>query len=425
MIQKIKNTLQSKDNKRMISNTISLSSLQFLNLIFPLITFPYLVSVLGVEKFGLLALSSAVIIWFQMITRYGFELSGVRSISILRDNHDKLVDNFSAIMSVKIILMVFSFLLLNIFIFSIEKFSNDWILYYVTFGLVVGDVLFPSWFFQGMEDMKWITYLNIGVRTFFTILIFVFIKTTEDYIYVPILNSIGMIIAGMVSLYIIKTKFDVSFKIQKISNVILQFKDGWYIFTSRIAVSMYTTVNVILLGYFTNNTIVGYFSIANRLISITVILVNSFTQAIYPNLAQEYSKSKEVFYKKFKKILLYMFPVLVFITISSIIAVNFILPFLVEDNAGRIISIFIILSCMIILIPYGALFTSYLVIIEKTKSLNKIVILSAILNITLVPWIIYLFQLNGLVIFMVVLQIFTITMCVNIYLKTKENYARI
>ncbi len=424
MITKIKDTFKSEDNKRILSNTISLSSLQFLNLLFPLITFPYLVSVLGVEKFGLLALSSAVIMYFQIITKYGFELSGVQQISANRDNNEKLIEIFSSIISVKIILMLFTFVILNIFIFSIEKFFNDWLLYYVTFGLVLGDVLFPVWFFQGMEDMKWITYLNIGVRIFFTVLIFVFIKNVEDYIYVPILTSIGMIIAGMISLYIINTKYNIKFKIQSLLSIIFQFRNGWYIFTSRIAVSMYTTVNVILLGYFTNNTIVGYFDIANRLINITVTLINSFTQAIYPNLAQEYSKSKEVFYNKFKKILLYMFPILVFITLSAIIAVNLILPLLVEGNVERIISIFMILSCIIVLIPYGALFTYHLVITNHNKLMNKIIFTIALLNIILVVPAIYVFNEIGLIITMVTIQLSTFFINFKYFNKIQKGYIK-
>jgi PST family polysaccharide transporter len=342
LISQLKAQLKKESNKKIISNTFSLSGLRAINLIFPLITFPYLVKVLGVEKFGLLAFSSAIIMYLQMLTRYGFDLTGVKDISVNRSDKAKVVEIFSSIMSVRIILMIFSFLFLNLVVFSIDKLSNDWLLYYITFGLVIGDVLFPTWFFQGMEEMKWITYLNIGVRIFFTALIFVFIKAEIDFLYVPILNSVGMIIAGLISLYVIKRKFNVIFKPQSLDRIILEFKTGWYIFTSRISVSMYTTVNVIILGFFTNNMIVGYFDIANRIVKIITTLFNSFTQAIFPNISNQYEKSTDTFYVNFKKILYGMLPVLIALTIISNIVLVYFLPYLVKDNTSEIIYIFIV-----------------------------------------------------------------------------------
>lgn len=398
---------KKESNKKIISNTLSLSSLRVINLIFPLITFPYLVKVLGVENFGLLAFSSAIIMYFQIITRYGFDLTGVKDISANRDDHAKIVEIFSSIMSVRIILMLVSFLFLNLVIFSIGKLSDDWLLYYITFGLVIGDVIFPTWFFQGMEEMKWITYLNVGIRIFFTVLIFVFIKTEIDFLYVPILNSVGMIIAGLISLYVIKRKFNVVFKLQSFARISSEFRAGWYIFTSRISVSMYTTVNVIILGYLTNNMVVGYFDIANRIIKIITTLFNSFTQAIFPNISNLYEKSTESFYISFEKILYGMLPVLMVLAVASNIIVINVLPYLVEENLNEVINIFMILSVTIVLVPYGALFTQFLVITNEKKLLNGIVNKSLIINLILVIPSIVLWNGVGLAVAMLAVQIFT------------------
>ena len=267
MIKKIKNIANTEDKKRLMSNFFSLSVLQGANYILPLITLPFLVRVLGVEYFGLLAFATTTVMYFQILTDYGFNLTATREISIHRDNKEKVIEIFSSVMTIKIILMFVSFFLLSILVFSFEKFSQDALVYFLTFGTVVGQVLFPVWFFQGMERMKYITYLNILSKVIFTIAIFVFVKEQSDFYLVPLLTSIGFLVAGIWSLYLVRKEFGVSFEFQTYFTIKKYFIDGWDVFVSRIFVSLYTTINIFLLGLFTNNTVVGYYAIAEKIVN--------------------------------------------------------------------------------------------------------------------------------------------------------------
>jgi Polysaccharide biosynthesis protein. len=135
-------------------------------------------------------------------------------------------------MIIKLALMILSLILMSIIIFSFEKFKQDWIVYYLTFGMVVGQVLFPTWFFQGMEKMKYITFLNILAKVIFTVAIFVFVKEASDYLYVPILNSLGFIIAGILGLWIVFRDFEISFKVPSLEILKYHLKDGFPLFLS-------------------------------------------------------------------------------------------------------------------------------------------------------------------------------------------------
>ena len=199
----------SRESKRFFSNFLSLGILQGANYIFPLITLPYLVRIIGAEKFGLLAFATTTITYFVIITDFGFNLSATREISINRDNKKKIIEIFSAVFFIKIILLFFAFFLLTFFIIFFQKFKKDALVYFLTFGTVVGQVLFPIWFFQGMEKMKYITFLNIFSKSIFTFSIFVFVKEPNDYLLVPVLTSLGYIIYGIFALFIIKKNFKV------------------------------------------------------------------------------------------------------------------------------------------------------------------------------------------------------------------------
>jgi len=305
MIEKFK---KSEDAKRLFSNFISLTILQGTNYLLPLLTLPYLVRVLGPEKYGLIVFAQAFIQYFNILTDYGFNLSATREVSIHRENKEKIFEIFSSVMIIKLGLLTLSFLIMTVVVFSFEKFRKDWSVYYLTFGVVIGQVLFPVWFFQGMERMKYITFLNILAKLIFTVAIFVFIHKASDYIYVPLINSLGFIVAGILALWIVFRNFGISFKIPSISEIKRELKEGWYIFISTIGISFYRNFNTFILGLFTNNLIVGYYAIAEKILKAIQGLQVPVGQALFPFLSKEFKKFKskqsiEFLFKNLKIIL--------------------------------------------------------------------------------------------------------------------------
>ena len=294
MLNKFKQKLTcTEEKKRLAGNIISLGVMQGANYILPLLTLPYLVRVLGPEYFGLLAFATATNSYFILITDYGFNLSATRQISIHRDDKDKVNEIFSSVMMIKTGLMFLSFALIALLLVSFEKFSQHWEVYLMTFGMVIGQVLFPVWLFQGMERMKYITYLNIGAKAFFTVCIFIFVQNEADYLLVPLLTALGFIVAGIWSLYIVKKEFNVSFAWQSIATLKLQLEEGWHVFFSSMAISLYTISATFILGLLTNNTIVGYFAGADKVVQAVKGLYQPVSQAIYPLIGKKIHEDKQ------------------------------------------------------------------------------------------------------------------------------------
>lgn len=268
-------------------------------MLLPLITFPYLVRVLGIENFGLVNFSLSVIGYFNILVSFGFELSATKEISINRDNRQKVSEIFSSVTFIKSGMFILSFLILTTLIFCVDSMKKDVLLYYATFGIVLGNVLFPTWFFQGVEKMKFITIITVITRIIFTILIFVLIKGKDDFIFVPLLNSIGAILGGIIALRIIFKTYAIKLYIPQQNVIFQQLKNSYYFFISRVANNGSRYFATTVIGAHFGNKIVGYYSLVEKLFYAFTTIGGLVSQTIYPHM----SRTKDL--RFLKKILLF------------------------------------------------------------------------------------------------------------------------
>lgn len=387
--------IDSDDKKRLISNFISLLVLQGSNYILPLLTLPYLVRILGVEYFGLLAFATATIAYFQILTDYGFNLTATKEVSIHRNDKQKLVEIFSSVMIIKFLLMLLSFVILCIVVFSFDRFRKDYLVFILSFGMVIGQVLFPVWFFQGMEKMKYVTYLNILAKSIFTVAIFLVVKEQSDYYIVPLLTSIGFIISGLLAFYLIKKEFDISFKLQSFKTIKYYLVDGWHVFLSRFYISVYTTTNIILLGIFTNNTIVGYYSIAEKIVMAIGGLFEPANQTLYPYLVKIYHNNLKQFTTMLKKISISYLCIVIFLFIMAEIFRNQLIYLVAGKHSESISSILFILLFLLFNSPFGSLYSNSLIIMHRKSEFLKVMNCTIILNFIIVVPSLYFYGVIG------------------------------
>jgi PST family polysaccharide transporter len=297
--RKAANRLQSLRGtgvRRLAENVLSLAMLQAAAYLMPLITLPYLVRVLGADKFGLVAFAQAVTQYFIILSDFGFNLSAPRDIASHRDDLEKVSRIFSSVMIIRLALMTVEFGLLFLLVNVVGRLAQDPLIFLLSYGLVLGNVLFPVWFYQGMEKMKYSTALALVARSIFVVLIFVFIKEQADYYLVPVLNSLGIIVAGIMSLGMAVKKFRVSFLWPGVPMLRSQIRDSAQFFLSRVSVSVYSSLNTIVLGFAATNKVVGYYAAAEKLFIAMRSAFYPLVQSLYP-----YMSSRENV-KLFKKV---------------------------------------------------------------------------------------------------------------------------
>ncbi|HED38769.1 MAG TPA: flippase, partial [Ignavibacteria bacterium] len=378
----IKEIFNSPTKKRLVENFFSLSFLQISNYLLPLITLPYLVRVLGPEKFGLLAFYQSFIQFFYIITDYGFNFSATRDISIHREDKAKISLIFCTVMIVKTILVLFSLFVVTIIVLTISKFSKEWLVIYLSFGFVIGQALFPRWFFQGVEKMKLLSIMSILAKLFFTVLVFIIIKKPSDYIYVPLLNSLGLILVGIISLIFVKKSFKVKIVKPSLAELKHQIKEGWHLFISTLATSLYTTANSFILGLFTNNTVVGYYSAAEKIIRAIQDLISPIFYTVYPYLSKLVNESREKALDFIKQILKYVSFFTFIISIIVFIFAEFISRIVLGNNFNNSIIIIKILTIIPFLGGINIILTSLTMLsFNYKKEFSKIIITAGLINV--------------------------------------------
>jgi len=398
----------TETRKRLAENFLSLSILQGLNYILPLITLPYLVRVLGPEKYGLIAFAQAFIGYFMILTDYGFNLSATREISINREDKQKVSEIFSSVLTIKFFLCILSFLILVSLLF-IPKFKKDWLVYIFTFGMVLGNVLFPVWFFQGMEKMRYITILNIVAKSIFTVCIFIFIKKMSDFLYVPLINSLGYLVAGVLSLKIVFKNFAVKFVIPSFEDIKHQLKEGWHIFISQINISFFNNTNAVILGIFTNNTIVGYYSAAEKLIRVVMSLQIPMLNSIYPTMSRLINEDIKKSINFARKILIYGSCGYLILLISLLIFSHKIILMVLGNNFENSEIIFKVLLIIPLTVFINNIYgTQFLLNIGHSDEFSRVIIFSGLTNLILCPILTYFYNYIGTALSWVIVEIFVL-----------------
>ena len=280
-------------NNRVIENILSLTTIKGLEYILAFVMFPYLVRVLQVEKYGLIVFSQSIVNYFTLLTDYGFNLLAPKEIA----QHDSIEQRsriFTDIFAAKIVLLILWSAIFFIGLLLMEYFNEtDFKLYLVVYITVIGNVLFPVWFFQGIQRMRYITIVNIIARAFSVISIFMFVHEPDDYLLAAFCQSITPIVATICSWIVIVRNYPEVVCYPTMYGIKKVIKDAWPIFVSNIAINLYTASNIVFLGIITNNTVVGYFSGAKKIIDNITQLFSPISQAIYPYVSNKVTESRD------------------------------------------------------------------------------------------------------------------------------------
>lgn len=376
------------DKKILIENFISLSSLKVITYVLPLISLPYLTRIIGVEKYGMISFSAAIIVFFQAFVDYGFNYTGIRDIAKFKNNKEKVDEIFSSILIIRLIFTLISAIILAVAIFIIPDLQGYEVLLFYTFLIVPATVLFPEWFFQAQETMKYVTIFTVFSRLIFTLLIFIIITTPDDYVYVPLLNSLGSLFAGIAAMAFIFFKFKVKVVFPAFLTLKHYITTGFDMFLSLIFPNFYTNISTILIESYWGKTATGVFSAGYKVIGLTSSIADVVSRVAYPYLARRLDKHS--LYVRVTLIMNVLLSIILYTCSNLIVMLLFGQAF---SDAIIIVKIMSITPVFLFLMnAYG---TNYLVLINKEQVLRKIIVSVSVIGSILSFILIYKYSYFG------------------------------
>ncbi len=303
-------------NKSLIQNFSYITIMQIFLLIAPLITYPYLIRILGRELYGIVLTAQMLVSYASLLIDFGSNSVCAKHVSINRNNIIKLSEIVSSVLCIRVLLCLICFSIYCVIVFLVPIYREYWLLFLLTYGLTINDLLFPQYFFQGKEHMGIITIINIIIKLIFILLVFYVVKTAADYIMIPLLYTTGYALGAIIALFIIFKKEKLRFYIPKISKMFVYVKDSSAIFATDIISTVKDKFNYMLVGSFTGMSNVVIYDLALKLNSLVTKPLNIICIVLFPRFSMNHN------IEKVKKVML----ISLLISIFIVSIVNLFLP---------------------------------------------------------------------------------------------------
>lgn len=318
----MKKMINKLKNSKVFKNSIWLTILQVVNTVIPVLTIPYITRVLGTNEYGAFSIALNWILYLQVLVEFGFGLSGSRKVAIMSDNKDNkdLEQLFNNIISSRIVLLIISFVALNI-IALISSFSMKiYLCMLILFVMIIGTTFQLTWLFQGKQDMKFITIINVISRAISVALIFIMVNQKQDIYLYCLLYSITLLLSSCISIVIAKKKYNLKFKFSKLKEIKREISDAKYLFASSAMTKVFSGFGTTILGIFSTNSITGIFSAIYKIPYVLTMFFSPISQALYPYNSAKFKKSYNDGIQSVKKVCV---PIIILFAIPSIIIILF------------------------------------------------------------------------------------------------------
>lgn len=371
------------NNISSIKNFIYMFLAKGIDLFMPLIIIPILVARIGMENYGIIAMSLSLALFVSTIVQYGFNYTGTREISrSIKENKKNIGLISSKYLVSNHIIGLFCLILLTLLLCVLDiEYELKFVYFFsLLYGVFYG--LNPIWFFQGFESFKIIAIINSFFKVLYMVSIYLFVTDKSPLYLISFINFLSIFFVYLINMAIIFLWYRVEFILLNFCEYVSVLKDDIYIFLNQLIPNLYNSFSIFYLGMVTNSMYAGIVSASVTMVEIVITIFRILTNVFYPVLVKE-----RLLFIKFSNsvILISLFTTFIFYIFSPEI-----IKFLFEKNLEdivlytRILCLSIIFSVFYII--YGIIFNSlYNIEYRMTRYVIFISCLAALVSFVATP----------------------------------------
>ena len=271
-------------------NVIFSTILTISNYLFPIITFPYVTRVLGVNMIGICNFVDSIVNYFIIFSMMGMVSIGIREVAKSKGDKVELSRVYSSLITLNLIfsfIAIFVLLAATLLISQLREYDN---MFYIGAGKILANTLLIEWLYKGLENFKFITARTIIIRSIYVLSVLIFVKHPSDYVLYFGLTTLSIGVNAVVNIFY--SRHFVSFSLRGI--LIKPYLKSFFVLGIYLVLTnFYTTFNVSYLGFVTNTTEVGYYSTATKLYSIIMGFFTAFTGVMMPRMSSLIAEGRQ------------------------------------------------------------------------------------------------------------------------------------
>lgn len=275
------------NNKKVAENYLFMTLLQVLNVAFYFIVYPFLILRLGKEGYGTYAFAWSVICIAMAVVNFGFDLPGAKQIAqIMADGGDRkrLSMVLSHVQTAKVFLEIPVAILFAVLLFFVPFMREHYLIFAIGFTQTLTSIIFPQWYFQGIQRMRTVTYIQFGCKVFSLPFIFWLIHTPDDVWIFMLISTAAAILGAIAAWFIIRCKDGVPMPLVSPKKLKSDYAEAMPFFLTNAMGILKEQGIVLLTGAFLGMADVAVFDLANKIVTLPRILLLKINDALYPKI---------------------------------------------------------------------------------------------------------------------------------------------
>jgi polysaccharide transporter, PST family len=271
-------------------NALAMQATQAAILVVPLVTLPYTARVLGSNGFGLVAFAQSLSFTLGVVVQWGFEPWASREVAVAREDRGRLSALAAQITGARLMLSVGALAVAAV-VYITSKTTRGSPEFVAMAWLAAASIgLNPMWFFLGHEWVRLTTVVVLALRVAAAVLTFVLVHDRGDAWIVMALFTAAAVLTAAINTARMFRKVET--RRPRLRPSLRAIRDSAPLFAGTAGRSLYTAMNVVLLGFFASRTDVAHFSAAERVIRSCAGLLFPVAAVMYPRVTYLYSAGR-------------------------------------------------------------------------------------------------------------------------------------